>query len=144
MPISPFPHLYRATLEGNTLVARSRTPVLVGPPVQLGGGDDSWSGEEMLVAAVLSALKATFDASALRAGITVHGWRGTATGMLVEARTGPCFDSIELDIELVVEPGDEARARTVLENAAQRCTVSRALTAPVRMKCTVESCRAAS
>ncbi|MBS1123132.1 MAG: OsmC-like protein [Deltaproteobacteria bacterium] len=146
MPNAPFPHVYQATLEGNMLLAGTRTPVLTGAPSQFGGTDDVWSPEQLLVAAALTCLKTTFDAYARHAGISVIDWRGTGTGVLVKGHAGPFFDSIDLDVEVVTGSGEEGRAQALLAKAARDCIISRALSAPVHVKSKVSpaSDRAAS
>lgn len=146
MPIAPFPHRYAVTLDHDTLAAGPRPPVPVGPPPEFGGDDTVWGPEHLLVGAALACLKTTFDAYARRERIAVHAWRGTATGVLAKGREGPVFTTLELEVELVTDPGDEARARAVLDTAERSCIVSRALSAPVHVtsKITAAPGRAAS
>jgi organic hydroperoxide reductase OsmC/OhrA len=145
MPIAPFPHRYSVTLADDLVAADPRPPISVGTPPQFGGGDTVWSPEHLLVAAALSCLKTTFDAYARREQIAVHAWRGTGTAVLAKGREGPVFTSIDLDVEIVTDPGDEARAQAVLGTAERSCIVSRALSAPVHVtgKVTAASGRAA-
>lgn len=137
MSIAPFPHTYRVTLEDMTLREAPRPPIPAGSPPQFGGSADVWSPEDLLVASVLLCLKTTFDAYVLREGITVGDWRGTGTGVLVKGPGGPVFERIELEVELAVGPGEEARARALLEKAERQCIISRSVTAPVHLKSTV-------
>jgi organic hydroperoxide reductase OsmC/OhrA len=139
MPIAPFPHRYLATLDRDTLVAEPRAPIPTGAPLEFGGTDAVWSPEQLLVGAALSCLKSTFDAYARRAKLTIHHWRGTGTGVLVKGREGPVFEVIALEVELVTEPGEEARAQEVLDSAAANCIVSRALVAPVHVTARITS-----
>lgn len=145
MSTAPFPHRYTTTLVNDTLVAAPRAPIGVGAPRQFGGTDEVWSPEQLLVSAALSCLKTTFDAYAKREGITVHDWRGVGTGVLVKGREGPVFDSIDLDIELTTDVGDEDRTQAVLANAEHNCIISRALSVPIHVTGRVVSAgRAAS
>jgi organic hydroperoxide reductase OsmC/OhrA len=139
MPVMPFPHRYVTALQNESLVAAPRTPIQIGSPPQFGGTDDVWSPEQLLIGAALSCLKATFDAYARREKLIVLDWRGSGTGVLVKGKEGPVFDNIDLDVELVTNPGDEARAQTLLGTAERHCIISRALTAPVHVTCTVTS-----
>jgi organic hydroperoxide reductase OsmC/OhrA len=143
MPVMPFPHRYVIALQGDSLVATPRTSVRIGPPPEFGGTDDVWSPEHMLIGATLSCLKTTFDAYARRDKLVVLQWRGTATGVLVKGREGPVFETIDLAVELVTNPGDEARAQTLLETAERQCIISRALAVPVRVTCSATSTPAA-
>jgi organic hydroperoxide reductase OsmC/OhrA len=133
MPIAPFPHHYSVTLDHDTLAAEPRAAIRTGPPPEFGGDDAAWSPEHLLVSAALACLKTTFDAYAGRERIMVHAWRGTATGVLAKGRGGPVFTSIDLAVELVTAPGDEARAQAVLATAERNCIVSRVLSAPVHV-----------
>ena len=133
MPIAPFPHRYSVTLDHDVLAAEPRATIRIGSPPEFGGDDAVWSPEHLLVSAALACLKTTFDAYARREQITVHAWRGTATGVLAKGQGGPVFTSIELAVELVIDPGDEARAQAVLGTAERSCIISRALSAPVHV-----------
>lgn len=144
MTIAPFPHTYTTSLDGNTLRAGTRKPIVTGPPSQFAGSDDVWSPEQLLIAAALSCLKTTFDAFARREQVTVLDWRGTATGVLVKGREGPVFESIELAVELTTEAGDEARAKSLIASAERHCIISRALSAPVHLTTTVTAGRTAA
>lgn len=133
MPIAPFPHHYAVALDRDVLGAEPRAPIQIGTPTEFGGADDVWSPEHLLVGAALSCLKTTFDAYARREGIAVHAWRGRATGTLAKGQGGPVFTAIDLEVELVTSPGDEARAQALLGTAERSCIVSRALSAPVHL-----------
>lgn len=133
MPIAPFPHRYSVSLEGELLAAAPRAPIRTGAPSEFGGTDAVWGPEHLLVGAALACLKTTFEAYAAREALRVHAWRGRATGVLAKGRGGPVFTSIDLEVELVTDPGDEARAQAVLAAAERSCIVSRALAAPVHV-----------
>ncbi len=136
MPIAPFPHQYVVTLADGDLAAPPRANVATGAPPQFGGTDKVWSPEELLIGAALSCLQTTFVAFALRAPVRVQRWSGTATGTLVKATGGPVFSSVELAVELAVEPGDEALAERVVHDAERACIISRALSVPVHVTVT--------
>ena len=53
--------------------------------------------------------------------------------MLAKGHDGPEFSAIDLDVEIVTDPGDEARAQAVLATAERNCIISRALSAPVHV-----------
>jgi len=133
MSIAPFPHHYSVTLANELVTAVPRTPIRMGPPPQFNGSDEVWSPEHLLVASVLSCLKTTFDAYARRAGIAIHLWRGNATGVLAKSARGPIFTSIDLEIEIATDPGEEAQLQTVIAAAERDCIVSRSLSAPVKV-----------
>ena len=145
MSIKPFPHHYGVTLANDELTAEPRAAIRMGAPPEFNGSDDVWSPEHLLVAAVLSCVKTTFDAYARREGITVHDWRGSVTGVLAKARLGPVFTSIDVEVAITTESGDEARAEAVLAAAERDCIISRAVAAPVHVtgKITTSATRAA-
>lgn len=137
MAIAPFPHHYSVLLRDGRLEAPPRAPIAAGAPPQFGGGDDVWSPEELLVAAALECLWTTFDAYARHDGLAVREVRGSATGVLEKAAGGPAFTRIVIALEVLVEPGDEQRARRVVETAERHCIVSRALKTPVTVELNV-------
>lgn len=137
--ISPFPHRYVVSFADDLLIADPRPRIPGGAPPQFGGSDRVWSPEELLVAAVLLCLKTTFDAYARRDALAVRSWRGTGTGVLEKSPAGPAFSSVELDVELEVGPGDEERARKILDTAERHCILSNAIKAPVHLVATVRA-----
>lgn len=137
--LAPFPHHYAVALADGLLIADPRPRIPAGAPPQFGGSDKVWSPEELLVAAVLLCLKTTFDAYARRDSLEVVDWRGTGTGVLAKSPTGPAFTSVQLDVQLKVQPGDEARAQKLLETAEHHCIISNAIKAPVQLVVSVTS-----
>jgi organic hydroperoxide reductase OsmC/OhrA len=137
MAISAFPHHYAVSLEAGLLAAEPRPKIPAGAPPQFGGSDQVWSPEELLVGAVLLCLKTTFDAYARRDALVVRSWRGDATGVLEKSPTGPIFTSVDLKVAIAVSPGDEERARKLLDTAEHHCIISNAIKAPVRLEATI-------
>jgi organic hydroperoxide reductase OsmC/OhrA len=128
---APFPHRYTVILEHGQLLAGARPPIALGAAPQVGGSDQAWSPEELLVGAVLECLWTTFEAHARHDGLEVHGWRGTGVGMLDKGIGGPTFTSIVLNIDIAVAPSHEQRTRKILQMAEERCIVTKALRIPV-------------
>lgn len=137
--IAPFPHHYAVSFADGFLVADPRPRIPAGVPPQFGGTDKVWSPEELLVAAVLLCLKTTFDAYARRDSLEVRDWRGTGTGVLAKSPTGPAFTSVQLSVQLKVAPGDEERARKLLQTAESHCIISNAIKAPVQLDISVST-----
>lgn len=137
--IAPFPHRYTVRLVDRQLVAPPRAPIAAGSPPQFGGTDSVWSPEELLVAAALECLWTTFDAHARHDALAVHDWTGTGVAVLDKGSPVPKFTSITLRVELAVAPGDEDRARRLLQTAEQRCIISNALSVPVTLEASVRS-----
>ena len=134
MAIAPFPHTYTVTLANNgELGAPPRTRIAGGTPPQFGGSEAVWSPEELLVGAALLCLQTTFESMARRESLTIHGWQGSASGILDRTSEGPAFSVIRLDVELVTAIGDESRAEALLRTAEKRCIIGRALKAPTEL-----------
>jgi len=136
---APFPHRYAVSFADGLLSANPRPSIPAGAPPQFGGTDNVWSPEELLVAAVLLCLKTTFDAYARRDSLDVRDWRGTGTGVLEKSPTGPAFTSVQLRVEVKVGPGDEERARKLLDTAEHHCIIANAIKAPVQLEASVSS-----
>lgn len=139
MGIQPFPHRYSVTLADGQLRADPRTPIALGPPPQFGGSDHQWSPEELLVGATIECLWTTFLAYAKRDKLHVHDWYGWGVGVLDRGHPVPQFTSIDLDVEVVVDAGNEERARLLLERAEGNCIISNALKVPVTLRSTMRT-----
>jgi organic hydroperoxide reductase OsmC/OhrA len=139
MTIAPFPHQYTVTYDRGQLHADPRLPIRAGAPPQFDGSDDVWSPEELLVGATVLCLETTFAALARRAGVTVHGWRATGTGILDRSTGGPVFTGIRIAVDVVTAPGDEDRVADLLRKAERHCIVSKALRAPVEVTPTIQA-----
>jgi organic hydroperoxide reductase OsmC/OhrA len=135
----PFPHRYTVSFEDGFLIADPRPRIPAGVPPQFGGTDRVWSPEELLVAAVLLCLKTTFDAYARRESLEVQAWHGTGTGVLEKSPTGPAFTSVQLSVSLKVAPGNEERARKLLDTAEHHCIIANAIKAPIQLDVSVSA-----
>lgn len=136
----PLPHHYNVSLSNRTLQAPPRDPIAAGPPPQFDGDDRHWSPEELLLGAVLECFWTTFEAFARRATLAVQDFAGTAAGILDRGPSGspvPVFISIELKVAVMVDAGDVARTRAVLEKAERNCIISHALNVGVKVVATV-------
>jgi organic hydroperoxide reductase OsmC/OhrA len=96
-----------------------------------------WSPEDLLVAATLECLWTTFEAYARHDKLDVHRWSGTGTATLEKGSPIPTFSSIKLQVEMDVAPGDEERAKKLLNTAESRCIISNALKVPVVLEAIV-------
>jgi organic hydroperoxide reductase OsmC/OhrA len=103
------------------------------PPPVFGGTDPAtWSPEDFFVAAAASCLAVTFTGLAARAGLpttSVNVHADGVAGRRGDGRFG--FTRLLLRLELETEPGDEARARALAEEAERTCLVSASLDLPV-------------
>lgn len=138
MTIAPFPHKYTLSLIDDQMVATDRPSIPTGAPPQFGGSADVWSPEDLLGASTLACLKTTFDAYARREQLLVIDWIGQATVTLEKSPRGPAVSSVALEVDLVVEAKDGARARVLVERAEKNCIIAAALKAPVTLAVHVE------
>jgi organic hydroperoxide reductase OsmC/OhrA len=129
----PFPHRYTVALANRTLLAPPRDPIALGAPPQFGGTDTRWSPEELLIGAALECVWTTFEALAKRSGLAIRELSGTGTGVLDRGSPVPVFTSIELTVDVLVDAGEEERARGLLEKAERSCIISHALKVPVTL-----------
>lgn len=139
MSVAPFPHRYIVTLEHDRIHALPRIAIPVGAPPQFGGSESVWSPEELLVGAVVTCLKTTFDAFARRDSLPVTSWRASGTGVLAKGSSGPWFTEIVIHVSLETEAGHEQDARRVLAVAERNCILSKSVTFPVHVELTVET-----
>lgn len=138
MSIAPFPHRYIVKLDGDELTSLPRDTVQVGAPPQFGGTDTVWSPEELLVGAVVTCIKTTFEAFARRDQLPMPAWSSSATGVLVKGAGGPTFSEIEVHVHLTTAPGIKDQALVVLHSAERNCIITRALNCPVKLTATAE------
>lgn len=136
MAIAPFPHRYIVSLDNDRIHALPRESMRVGPPPQFGGTDDVWSPEDLLVAAVLTCFKTTFDAFARRDSLDVRNWRASGTGVLDKGKGGPVFTEIAIHVSFETT-SQEADARKVLAVAERNCILTRTVTCPVHVEASV-------
>lgn len=144
-PTFPFPYTATVTRVAPRLAsveAPPRAPLTGGPPSEFQGDPATWSPEHLLVSALALCLFTTFEAFAAREGLTVHGWRDAATGVLDKTSSGLAFKSFTIEVQLTVAAADVERARETLERAHRHCIVSRALQVPVKIEPTILSLEA--
>ena len=135
MPV-PFPHHYQTWLV-RTLSSRARLeapprPMIAGgPPAALDGDATSWSAEHMMLSSIGLCLLTTFEAFAARDRIELVAWEARVGGVVDRTETGLSFTRFQVEVDM--EVGDVARARTPLEEARRQCLISNALRAPVEV-----------
>lgn len=102
------------------------------PPVFRGTDPSTWSPEDFFVAAAASCLAVTFTGLAARAGLTYTSLKVDADGVAGKRDDGRFgFTRLLLRLELETEPGAEAQARELAEEAERQCLVSASLDLPV-------------
>lgn len=122
--------------RGRTVVAQvpGKPELEIAPPPEFWPEADPtvWSPEDAFGAAAASCLAVTILGRAEREGLPLLGLlveaRGVA-GRRPDGRFG--FVRLEQRVEIATEPGDEHRARELVEAAEQGCLVSVSLDLPV-------------
>ena len=113
-------------------VAGKPTIEITPPPVFRGTDPSVWSPEDFLVAAAAACLAVTFTGLAARAGLRYTSLKVDGDGVAGQRPDGRFgFTRLLLRLELETEPGEEARARALAEEAEQTCLVSASLDLPV-------------
>jgi peroxiredoxin-like protein len=117
------------------LKAEGLTPLQVAPPPEFKGPGGQWTPEHLLVAATASCLMTTFLAIAEISKLPVLSFRMESYGRLEKLpEEGYRFTEITLAPEIGVAPGDEERARRLLEKAGKNCFISKSLRATVQVE----------
>lgn len=115
-----------------------KAPIEVAPPLVFQGPDaETWSPEDLLVAAAASCLAVTFTGLAARAGLHYEKLAVAADGvcgMREDGRFG--FTRITLRLELETSD-DAAKARELAEQAEAACLVAASLDLPVDVEIVV-------
>lgn len=102
------------------------------PPVFRGTDPATWSPEDLFVAAAASCLAVTFTGLAARAGLPYASMNVQADGVAGKRGDGRFgFTRLLLRLELETEPGVEAQARALAEEAEKTCLVSASLDLPI-------------
>lgn len=102
------------------------------PPVFRGTDPATWSPEDFFVAAAASCLAVTFTGLAARAGLGYTSLRVDGDGVAGKRDDGRFgFTRLLLRLAVETQPGDEATARELAEEAERTCLVSASLDLPV-------------
>jgi organic hydroperoxide reductase OsmC/OhrA len=110
------------------------------PPVFKHGIPGVWSPEDLLVASSASCFGVTLLAIAERRNVPVRGLALSARGHLGQRPEGPfAFTSIDLDAELLTDPGFEEEARLAADAAERGCLITASLDVPVHIELDVRS-----
>jgi organic hydroperoxide reductase OsmC/OhrA len=136
--VAPFPHRYEVALSGKdmggVLTAAGRPAIAGGPPSQLGGRDDWWSPEDLLLAALSLCLVSTFQVFAAGRQLRVISYGSRVKGTLDRTPEGLRFTAIVIEVDLVVPVGEKERAEGLLASAKEHCIVANGLSTPVDLR----------
>jgi peroxiredoxin-like protein len=114
--------------------ARGKPGLHVSSPQQFGGKIESWSPEDLFVAAVNACVMQTFLAYALRANLSLVSYESAAEGVLERAEGRYRFTEFNVYPVLVLRTeADIERARTIMESAESSCLISESIRARVRV-----------
>lgn len=116
--------------------APGKSALHVTKPTEFGGPSGSfWTPEELLMNALASCYAITLEAVAARLDVPFRDLHVDALGHLERRRDGGWgFVLVELDVELMTDPGFETVAERAATVAEQRCIVGRALAVPVDVR----------
>lgn len=138
--MKPLPHVYNVELEGGptgyaTVSATGMPNLTTAPPANFGGPGDSWSPEDLLVAAVEACLLFTLRAVARASRLEFSSLLVRGAGTLDRVAGITRFTEIVLTVRLGVPSGtEEERALRILEKAEKSCLVTASLSTPVRLE----------
>ncbi|WP_461482350.1 OsmC family protein [Porticoccus sp.] len=131
--MKPLPHAYRASTYGTPdthLVStlENGCTLEVAPPLNFDGPGDTWTPEEMLLAAVANCLTLTFKAIANVAKLEWSEIHCHSEGVLDKVERSVKFTRIDSHARLVIPAGgDREQAAKVLEKTERNCFVSNSL-----------------
>jgi organic hydroperoxide reductase OsmC/OhrA len=131
----PFPHTYVAGASGlpagDVTLSSSRLPDLAAAsPPEFDGPGDRWSPETLLCAAVANCFVLTFRAYARAAKLEWNALECRTEGVLENAGGVSQFTRFTTRAKLSVPAGtDEAKARSLLQKAEDRCLITNSLKA---------------
>jgi organic hydroperoxide reductase OsmC/OhrA len=106
-----------------------KQPLLVAAPPEFDPEADPavWSPEDLLCNALASCVAVTLTGQAVKRGVPIVDLAVTAAGTVARG----AFTGIDVEIELVTEPGFEERAELAVERS-EHCLVGASLGVPVR------------
>jgi peroxiredoxin-like protein len=138
--MKPLPHRYEVRIAGGpvgraTLASPGVPDLTTAAPADFGGPGDTWSPEQLLLAAVESCFVMTFRAIAQVSRIDFTSLAVDGEGIVDRADGGMRFTEIVLRPRLALPAGaDRARVRRALEKAEKTCLVSASLSTPIRLE----------
>jgi organic hydroperoxide reductase OsmC/OhrA len=138
--MKPLPHIYRVHLASGagTYAALSDIglPELrTAPPADFDGPGDAWSPEHLLLAAVESCFRFTFQAIARASKLMFTSLELSGEGIVDRQDGITRFSANVLRPVLRLAAGnDRGRAMRILEKSEQACLVSASLSTPVRLE----------
>ncbi len=128
--------------SGRTGIAKSSSApnaIHFSSPPALGGVEDRWTPEDLLLCAVASCFTTTFRAVAEHSRFEFTDLQVEVEGDISRTETGYNFGGVLVRANLTVPPSaDHARALKLLHKAEGLCLVSRALSVEKRFEPRVE------
>ena len=129
---APFPHRYSAELvvkddRSSVLQAPARPPIVAGNPPEFDGQAEWWSPEHLLLGALQTCFRGTFDALAGRAGVKPKSYATRAEALLEKTAAGIVFTQIKLIASVEVESAQVDTTKELLAKAKKYCITSNQL-----------------
>ncbi|WP_435582208.1 OsmC family protein [Amycolatopsis thermoflava] len=124
---------YRAYDRGHDVTAEGKAPIAATADPAFLGDPARWNPEELLVASLSQCHLLTYLALCARHGITVTGYRDTATGRMAEtAGGGGHFTQVTLHPEVTITDASAAdKAAELHHRAHELCFIANSVNFPV-------------
>jgi peroxiredoxin-like protein len=138
--MKPFPHRYEVKIAGGpegyaTLSSGGVPDLRTAPPLDFDGPGDSWSPEQLLLAAVQACFLLTFRAVAAASRIEFASLAVDGEGIVDRQDGRTRFTEIILRPRLTLPAGaDWVRVQRALEKAERTCLVSASMNTPIRLE----------
>ena len=126
---APFPHRYSAELvvkddKSSFLQAPPRPPIVAGNPPEFDGQAEFWSPEHLLLGALQTCFRGTFDALSGRAGVKASKYGTRAEATLEKTAAGIVFTQIKLIASVEVPAAQVDATKELLAKAKKYCIIS--------------------
>ena len=137
------PHHYRVSAdadnESHVILSSDGLPSIeTAGPAEFGGPGDIWSPETLLVGAVANCFILTFRAIARASRFEWQELSCAVCGTLDKAKRTTRFTDFDLEVELTVPAGTDAKkAYRLLEKAERGCLITNSLTAALHLDATL-------
>jgi len=130
--MSPFPHHYRASAQGNPAghvqITDRHLRLTTDAPPEFGGPDGFWSPETLLVAAVADCYVLSFRAVARASRLDWDALDVEVEGVLDRVEGVTRFVRFDIAANLVLkDEGQQPRARDAMDRAKRTCLITNSL-----------------
>lgn len=128
----PFPHRYSVDLKvkdaaASSLEAAPRPALVCGNPPEFDGKPEFWSPEHLLLAALQTCYRGTFNALCAKPGIQPTAFETRAEATLDKTPAGIVFTEIKLHATVTVPAAQVAATQELLAKAKKYCILANQL-----------------